>query len=95
MSQLEIADLNFFETASCDRQQLQGGGIVPDNLIQTGLATGLATGLNTGLDARGDIVKGFSINVDNIRGVAASAAAALALNGKAKAKANAINLFQS
>ena len=93
MSELKIADLSFCESASHDRQQQRGGGIVPDNFIQTGLDTALDTKLNTGLSLGGDIVKGFFITIDANRGVAAAAAAGLALNGKVKVKATAKNFF--
>lgn len=95
MSELKIADLNFCESASLGRQQLRGGGIVPDDFIQTGTATDLDSKSNTGLNIGGDIVKGFSFIIDANRGVAASGAAALALNGKVKVKATATNLFSN
>jgi hypothetical protein len=93
MSELKIADLNFCETASLDRQQLRGGGIIPDGFLKTGVDTALDTKLNTGVNIAGDIVKGFFLTIDANRGVAGSAAAALALNGKVKVKAIAKNLF--
>lgn len=88
MSQLIIADLNFFENASLEQDVLKGGeNIVPNGIISTDLDTALDVKNITGLSVSGNIVDGFKINLLAARGAAASAAAAAALLGQAKAKA--------
>lgn len=88
MSQLVIANLNFFELFAAKENNVQGGSLVP--FPSTALDTDLETKLLTGYTNTGDLENGFDIQTLTLGSAAGAAASAVSIFGEATAGADAI-----
>lgn len=89
MSQMAIADLNFFESALPTVNNIMGGRARITPKVTTAVATDTDTRATTYASIQGDYLSGFSLNIFARGSAAAASASAVSIGGQAYAEAHA------